>query len=132
MSPKLLNKLRRLVYNNLDLSNSRSRHFSFIVKRNTIYSFGYNTIFKTHPLANKFGHRFPDVHSELAAIKNFRRPVVELKNFKLVNIRVLRKNNLFGMSRPCPACYKLLLAFGVRNVIFSDEKGEFQEVDFSL
>ena len=61
-------------------------------------------VFKTHPLANKYGYIIGCVHSELDAFnklpKKYKR---DLRKLKLVNIRMNRFEQLRN-SKPCKHC----------------------------
>lgn len=122
LSQKIINKCTKLAMASFDLPNSSKKHFSFIIERNKIVSFGWNDGWKSHPLAAKYGHRFSGIHSELAAIRNFPYPPGYIKNFTLLNIRI-RNDKTCGMSRPCLACFNLLAHFGLYNIFYSNEKG---------
>lgn len=126
MSPALERKINKLVSASLDLPNCHQRHFSFIVKRSTIVSFGWNKSYKTHPLAAKWGHRFSDIHSELSAIANFPYHISELNNYDFINVRVRRDNGLYGYSAPCLHCTKMLIAFGITSITYVNRNSQWQ------
>ena len=123
LSQKVYKKVLRLTMSSLDLPNSNKMHFSFIVDKNKIVSFGWNNGWKTHPMAAHYGHRFNAIHSELAAIKNFPYPLRELKNYNLVNIRV-KKDLSLGHAMPCSFCQKMLESFEISGVYYSGRNGE--------
>lgn len=100
------------------------RHVSFICQRNAIIAVGWNQPFKTHPLAFKFDYRYAAIHSELHAILNFPGPPKTLSKFYLVNVRI-GKNDELKMARPCSCCRKLLKAFGLDEVYYTDNSGRF-------
>jgi len=101
------------------------KHVSFVIDRRSIISVGWNQPFKTHPMANKFGYRFNAIHSELHAILKFARPVAELYKYKFVNIRIDKFGKL-KLSKPCKICQTLLYSFGVKEVEYTNCKGEFE------
>lgn len=123
MNRKIIQKILKVANSNLHLPDSRFKHFTFIVERNKIISYGWNQSFKTHPLAAKYKARFYSIHSELDAIKNFPYPVNQLKLYDLINVRILKDGTL-GPAKPCVSCHQLLLYFGVRQVYYSTS-GEF-------
>ena len=102
-----------------DLPQGKNRHFSFITKRNKIVSIGWNKSFKTHPLANKFGHRFNCIHSELDVINSFNYSIKELQNYSIYNVRVM-KDGKIGYSKPCDICQDLLVFFGLKKIYYSN------------
>lgn len=100
------------------------KHVSFIVRRNSIVALGVNQPFKTHPLAHKFEYRYNAIHSELAAILNFEKPIRELCKYDFVNVRI----DKFGkpkLSAPCKRCKNLLASFGVHRVYYTNNEGSF-------
>lgn len=103
------------------------RHFSFIVKRNTIYSIGYNNTNKTHPLAHKYGYRFCNLHSELSAIIKFDGKISDLARFTMINVRI-SKDNKVRMSRPCKICQHLLSVFNFKEVFYSTNIETFAQL----
>lgn len=117
-------KLIRLAKANIELPIGGQLHFSFIMKKKKIVSFGYNNAWKTDRLAAKFGHRFNCLHSELMAIKNFPYHISELSEFTFVNIR-LRKNGEIALSKPCECCERMLDAFRVSEVYYTTNNGDF-------
>lgn len=104
-------------------NSSGHKHFTFIVKRNKILAVGWNTS-KTNPMAHFFGHRYCATHSELCAIKYFIRSFSHLDKFIVVNVRI-SGGGAISMSRPCPACQKLLQYYGVDECWYTDVEGEF-------
>ncbi len=109
----------------LPLITSRHRHISFIVDGNKIVSTGYAQLFKTHPLAKKYGHRFSCIHSELHAIKNFPGVPRELSRYVMINIRFLA-NGTVGMAKPCIRCQKMLGDFGIKRIYFTTKREKFE------
>lgn len=103
------------------------KHFTFIVQRTTVICWGINKPNKTHPLANKWGHRYNSIHSELSAILSFPHPVNKFHQFTLINVRV-RKDASFGRSKPCECCQNMLNAFGVDDVWYTNNKGKFEQL----
>lgn len=124
LSTKLINRIRAITYDLQHLPQGRHKHFSFIVKRNTIISVGWNKGFQTHPIAARFGHRFQSIHSELDAILNFPYGIGELHRYNFINVRLTKVG--LGMSLPCKHCEKMLSYFGVDRVIFSNYEGFYE------
>lgn len=120
MRDKVIEKAVIVAQNLIHLPTGRSKHFSFIVRKNNIVSFGYNRADKTHPLANKFGYKHPTIHSELSAILNFN----DLQNSHKYSFLNLRFNTgKLDIARPCPKCQKLLVHYGFNIVTYSTSKG---------
>lgn len=118
-------KLVKLSHQMLELPDSKSKHFSFILMRNKILSVGYNLCFKSHPLAQRYGHRFNSTHAELAVIKNFPYSPSLLSKCKLVNIRI-KANGQLSMAKPCKNCAKLLKDFDLTDIWYTNWQGEFE------
>jgi len=127
ISAKLHSKILRLATASLDLPNCNKKHFSFIVNKNRIISFGYNQSYTTHPLSAKYGHRFNDIHSELAAIINFPYAPRFLQDYVLINVR-LRKDSSIALSRPCIYCIKLLTDFKMYEVYYTSNDGSLNKL----
>lgn len=100
------------------VSHNKNKHFSFIVKRSKIVSFGWNQPNKTHTMAAKFGYKFPYIHSELSAIKNFPHPNSHLDGLTLINVRIDKRGKI-NMAKPCKNCMNLIRFFGIRQVIYT-------------
>ena len=111
----------------IDLPDSRTKHFSFILLRNKVVSLGYNLTWKTTPLSNRYNYRFSNLHSEVAAIRNFPYPIFFLPKFRMVNVRIMA-NGEIGLSKPCDICQKLLKDFGVNELYYSKHGGDFGEL----
>jgi len=105
----------------VSLPKSNHKHFSFLLNKKKIVSVGWNNGWKSHPIANKYGHRFDSIHSELACIINCNTDITKLV---LVNIRIMADNTL-GRAFPCENCIDMLKDFGFNKVICSDYKNRF-------
>lgn len=119
MNQKIINKTVQTAINLKHLVPNRSKHFSFLVRKNKIISFGYNKTLKTHPLCLKFNYSSQAIHSELACLLNCSK--IDKRSF-MINIRIDKDNNLL-MSRPCGHCTNLLLHHDITNVVYSTEEG---------
>lgn len=125
ISPTLNSRMMKLILGGLDLPTARHKHFSFITRKNKIIAFGWNQSFKTHPLAAKYGHRFNSIHSELHAIKNFPYPISELRDYTLINARYSPGEKKLTLAKPCSKCIYFLSCFSFREVLYTDNKGDF-------
>jgi deoxycytidylate deaminase len=122
MNQARLIALARLMAPNID---GRCQHVSFLCVRNRILSIGTNSYQLTHPLAAKFGMRGNKVHSELSAIVHFPRHL-DIQRATLYNVMVRNKEEI-RLSAPCKACQKLIAAFNIRRVYYTNEWGLFEE-----
>jgi hypothetical protein len=97
-------------------------HYSFVIKDGKIVSWARNS--KVEPPKHFGYHRKwdkgfrPKYHSELAAYK--KNPVKP--PFQIVNVRLTRQGKL-RMSKPCPACTKLMTALGCCRFYYSFDHG---------
>lgn len=102
---------------------NKSRHCSIICKGKKIIATGINYENRTHPLSNKIGNT---VHSELAAIMSIRHFEWDFRKFTLFNVRFNRFNEVVN-SKPCSWCEKLILAYEIKDVYFTNNVGEFEK-----
>lgn len=120
--------LDRLVTKSIELIDkpvsARSKHFSYIIKKNRIMSIGWNLSTKTHPLAKKFGNRFSRIHAETMAVRKFPYPPELLKECCMVNLRLGKKNKLL-LSKPCSFCYRLLEHMELKSVMYTNNESKF-------
>lgn len=132
MNNSIKKKAVRLSLDMYELAHStKSKHFSFIFRRTTPVSIGWNRADKTHTLAGRFKYKYDSIHSELMAIFNLQLPVNELKNLTFVNVRLgMGSNKTVLLAKPCSTCNKMLKAFGVQKVWYSTDNG-FKELSLS-
>lgn len=105
------------------IPQSNHKHFSFLLNKRKIISIGWNNGWKSHPIANKYGHRFNSIHSELSCIINCNTSIDRLT---MVNIRIMSDGTL-GRAFPCECCTKMLIDYGFENIVCSDYKGRFHD-----
>jgi deoxycytidylate deaminase len=105
------------------------RHVSVLTHGRRIVSVGTNSYTKTHTKALKFKHRGNYIHSELSAIVHFpRKTNLRIQDCILYNLRV-RPAGDFGLSAPCKSCRNLIDAFGIRKVFYTNNFGDFEEMN---
>ena len=102
-------------------------HFSFILERNKVLSFGWNKMAKTHPYALRHGYEHGFLHSEVDAVKNFPGTPAGLSRCALVNIRIGRQGQIC-LSKPCDCCTKFLIGLDFKEVLYSQDDGSFEEL----
>lgn len=108
-----------------NLPKGRTAHFSFLVKKNEIISVGWNNYYKTHPLSKKFGY-YNGIHSELSCIVSCQR---SMRGTYMINTRI--KNGDLAISKPCNICQRMLLWYNIENIVYSNDKGEFECLSLS-
>ena len=116
----------------------RCRHFSFIVKQKKIVAIGTNQR-KTHPTnlknrktSNITGEDFSEqkhICSEFNAINKLKRLTnIDTKKCTLINLRYDR-NRKIAFAKPCMSCKSLLSYFQFKNVIYTDNYGNYKLYD---
>lgn len=73
------------------------------------------------PLA--WGINKPGVHAEIAALRNMPEGG---KGCTLHSLRLLPRHGGLGMAKPCGKCEVALKAAGVRRVVYTNRKGEWE------
>lgn len=127
MSRKLFDKCVALSKDLAEFdANHSHRHYSFLCVRNKIVTIGKNNKWRTTTLANKYGHLFNAIHSEVDCIKSFKWNWRELPNFTMVNVRLNRHLDVM-FSKPCKACQKVLADFEIGQVYYSNNDGGFEQ-----
>lgn len=105
-----------------------------VVYGHRIISSGVNCQ-KTHPLQRELNRERFDVdpinhwkHAELSALLPImNRKDIEWNKVKLYIYREL-KNGTKAMSRPCPACSRLIRELGIKKVYYTTDNGYIQEI----
>ena len=124
----MFERLIKIASKKIDLPRGSHKHFSFILRRNTILSYGVNNENKTCPLGYKAGSTYFRQHSEAAAIRRFPNPLEELEYCRMVNIRLSSYNGQIQLSKPCKFCQTMLGMFNLKQVYYSDNTGNFIEL----
>ena len=127
MNQKYLKQLVEKARPFTDIIQCRQKHVTLILDGKRIVSLGVNDSIKTHPLSAKFGYRFNNIHSELAAILHCQYKPSELKYFTFVNIRYMKDGSV-GLARPCRHCMRLFDSFSVSDVWYSNYLGQFEKL----
>ena len=113
-----------------DISNpvsGNARLAACIVYKNDIVSFGVNEM-KSHPFQAKYGKNSNSVylHAETSAIKNalkyITQPELEKSTLYICRVKYMdpsKNKMIFGLSKPCPGCFRCINTFGIRQVIYT-------------
>ena len=123
---KVLKKIEEIGYA-LVPSNRKDSiffHVAVIFQRNKILSIGQNS-FKTHPIAKKYGHKGCCTHAEASAI--IRHGIEDCTGLNMAVLRIDRRNNL-TISKPCSSCRQLLGDCNLRNIYYTNKKGEWEKL----
>mgnify|MGYP006273456737 CR=1 FL=1 len=129
---RYMNILSKIASDIEDPVGGNARLAACIVYRNDIISFGINRM-KSHPFQAKYGKNPNSVflHAETCAIKNALKYITEeeLSKSTLYICRVKyhdagKRDMVFGLSRPCPGCFRCINTFNIRKVVYTlDNEG---------
>jgi tRNA(Arg) A34 adenosine deaminase TadA len=76
-----------------------------------------------------FNHDRPTRHAELSVVHKVPRDILE--NCNILVVRVNKKGEL-TCAKPCPACYKVLVESGIKNIYYSDYNGEIKKLSKNI
>ena len=88
---------------------------------------------KTHPIQKKYNRyrkpsdsMLPKLHAEISCLKQIKHLDINFSKVKLYIYRI-RKDQPFGMARPCPSCMAAIRDLGVRNIFYTTNDGYAHE-----
>jgi tRNA(Arg) A34 adenosine deaminase TadA len=113
MKSKFFEMAKKLSYK----SPSKFKLACVIVKGNSIQSFGWNNMEKTHPKCKTWGNF---LHAELHALLGLDH--TETKNAVAYVYRETKDGNPAN-SRPCPVCYEALKISGIKKICYTVDNG---------
>jgi tRNA(Arg) A34 adenosine deaminase TadA len=97
-----------------------------IYYRNELVAIGTNKL-KSHPLQDRFKKNSKAIylHAEIEAIKNAIKFFRDLDKLKYCTIYISRQKIIKGqwvdgLAKPCSGCQRAILAFGFREVIYTE------------
>ena len=93
-----------------------------IFKGSRIISSGHNDIRSTSQIKDKYKKFENSLHAEQAALMNINWSKV--KGYSILVIKISPSKGILSMAKPCKICQKLLVHIGIRNIYYSNEKGE--------
>lgn len=119
-----------------EISDFHKAHTGCVaVYQGQVIGVGYNCN-KTHPLQkhyNKYrdiqcngSEALPKLHAEMNCIKNIRHLQINFAKVKLYIYRV-RRDQPFGISRPCSSCMAAIKDLGIRDVFYTTNYGYVYE-----
>jgi deoxycytidylate deaminase len=84
---------------------------------------------KTHP-KQKYYNKYreisdtmlPKLHAEISCLNSIRNLDINFSKVKLYIYRV-RKDRLYGLSRPCPSCMAAIRDIGIREIYYTTDEG---------
>jgi len=90
---------------------------------------------KTHP-SQKYYNKFrcksnkvellPKLHAEINCINSIKHLDIKFHKVKIYTYRI-RKDQPFGLSRPCPSCMAAIRDLGIRNIYYTTNYGYTHE-----
>ena len=103
-------------------STYRFRIGAVIFKGSRIISSGHNGIRSVFQIKNKFKKYENSLHAEQSALMN-----IDWSKVKGCSIPVMRNSpskRILGMSEPCETCMGILNHVGIKNIYYTNHKGE--------
>lgn len=122
---KYFNKARQVA----NISNYKKQHIGCVaVYQGQVIGLGCNCN-KTHP-TQKFYNKYriksdnmlPKLHAEISCINQIKHLDINFSKVKLYIYRI-RKDQPFGLSRPCPSCMAAIKDLGIRYVYYTTNDG---------
>ena len=100
----------------------RTSHIAFLIKSNIIEKIGVNKK-RTHPETKNHPYHegVVGIHAELDCLLKMDKE--DLSGYNMLVIRV-DNNGKLNMSKPCQGCQSLLEQFNIKEVWYSDFKGQ--------
>lgn len=102
------------------------------VYHGNIIATGYNCN-KTHPtqkLYNRFREKqntfLPKLHAEISCINSIKNLDIDFSKVQLYIYRI-RRDQPFGLSRPCPSCMAAIRDLGSRDIYYTTNNGYTHE-----
>ena len=86
---------------------------------------------KTHPVQKKYNRyrkdlMLPKLHAEISCLNQIKHLDINFSKVTLYIYRI-RKDQPFGMARPCPSCMAAIRDLGVRNIFYTTNDGYVYE-----
>ena len=86
---------------------------------------------KTHPVQKKYNRyrkdlMLPKLHAEISCLNQIKHLDINFSKVKLYIYRI-RKDQPYGLSRPCPSCMAAIKDLGIRDVYYTTNDGYVYE-----
>lgn len=115
----------------MNSDHHRSKHSAVIVYKNDVISLACNKS-KSHPFQKRYSKANEAIflHAEVAAIHNALKRVslkeLSKSTMYVCRVRINKENkSFFSYSKPCDGCMRAIAEFDIKNVMYTDESGEF-------
>jgi deoxycytidylate deaminase len=119
----VLNKAKQIAHSLCPTNREiRTSHIAFLIKSNIIEKIGVNKK-RTHPETKNHPYHegIVGIHAELDCLLKMDKE--DLSDYNMLVIRV-DNNGKLNMSKPCQGCQSLLEQFNIKEVWYSDFKGQ--------
>ena len=112
-----------------NISDYNRTHIGFVaVYQGQVIGLWCNTN-KTHP-TQKYYNKYrkpsdsmlPKLHAEISCINQIKHLNINFSKVKLYIYRI-RKDQPFGMARPCPSCMAAIRDLGIRDIYYTTNEG---------
>ena len=112
-----------------NISDYKKQHVGCVaVYQGQVIGLGCNCN-KTHP-TQKFYNKYriksdnmlPKLHAEISSINQIKHIGINCSKVKLYIYRI-RKDQPFGLSRPCPSCMAAIKDLGIRDIYYTTNDG---------
>lgn len=123
MKQGVLNKAKQIAHSLCPTNREiRTSHIAFLIKSNIIEKIGINKK-RTHPETKNHPYHegVVGIHAELDCLLKMDKE--DLSDYNMLIIRV-DNNGKLNMSKPCKGCQSLLEQFNIKEVWYSDFKGQ--------
>lgn len=115
------------------ISDFHKTHIGCVaVYHGNVFGIGCNCN-KTHPMQkkyNKFRKKsdglLPKLHAEINCINSIKHLNINFSKVKLYIYRI-RKDQPFGLARPCPSCMAAIKDIGIRDIYYTTNDGYVYE-----
>ena len=112
-----------------NISDYKKQHVGCVaVYQGQVIGLGCNCN-KTHPMQkfyNKYrmpsDYMLPKLHAEISCINQIKHLDINFSKVKLYIYRI-RKDQPFGLSRPCPSCMAAIKDLGIRDIYYTTNDG---------
>ena len=116
-----------------NISDYKKQHVGCVaVYQGQVIGLGCNCN-KTHPMQkfyNKYrmpsDYMLPKLHAEISCINQIKHLDINFSKVKLYIYRI-RKDQPFGLARPCPSCMAAIRDLGIRDIYYTTNDGYVYE-----
>jgi len=104
-------------------------------KQGNIISTGFNNFTKTHPYQKELSDKVETttnkthqifLHAEISALVKCHK-----KAYSIIVARIGKDENVYRLAKPCPICQQAIKEAEIKNVFFTNCKGELVLLDIS-